>query len=144
MHLWRTAHAWMGALGLVAFVLSGQYMHWVHDHLQGMPDGPRLLYRSAHIYLLWAALLNMVLGSFVEFGESRLLRRLQGLASLAVALTPALMCLSFLAESNAAALARPIAGSGIFLALGGVLLHAGCHRIARRRPGRASDPVGGG
>lgn len=136
MHLWRTAHAWMGALGLVTFVLTGQYMHWVHDHLQGMPDGPRLLYRSAHIYLLWAALLNVVLGSFVEFGDGRLLRRLQGWASLAVVLAPALMCISFLAESNAVSLARPIARSGIFLALGGVLLHAGCRHIARRRAGR--------
>ena len=54
-------HFWLGITGTLLFILTGQYMDKVHNHLQKMADGPRMLYRSAHIYLLLAAVVNLAL-----------------------------------------------------------------------------------
>lgn len=62
----RRLHFGVGALGVVAFLLTGQYMDRWLGHLAGMADLPRMLYRSAHIYLLFAALLNLLLGLYAE------------------------------------------------------------------------------
>lgn len=137
----RFAHVLIGSLGLAAFLLTGQYMHHYLDHLRGMPDGPRLLYRSSHIYLLWSSLLNLVLGCYVECSAIRAVRRAQSLASLALAAGPALLVASFFAESDAGTLQRPLARIAIYLALGGALAHALCRYL----PGtRCRPPAGGG
>jgi len=52
-------HFWLGLSGIIVFILTGQYMDHFHNHLEGMADGPRLLYRSAHIYLLLTSLCNV-------------------------------------------------------------------------------------
>ena len=51
----RRFHLGAGLLGVLAFLATGQY----HEHLRGMDDAQRLLFRSAHIYLLLASLLNL-------------------------------------------------------------------------------------
>jgi len=48
----RRLHLIVGLGGVVAFLLTGQYMDRVHDHLRDMDPTPRLLFRSTHIYLL--------------------------------------------------------------------------------------------
>ena len=120
---WRSVHLGVGALGLLAFVLSGQYMHWVHDHLRGMPDGPRLFYRSVHIYLLWSALLNLALAGAAAVSVGPRRAALRSLASVAVAAGPALLAASFLLETYNEGLLRPMARWAIYAAVGGVLLH---------------------
>lgn len=55
------AHGMIGFAGLIAFVLTGQYMDRWHDHLRGTDDVRRLAFRSTHIYLLFTSLLNMAL-----------------------------------------------------------------------------------
>ena len=127
------AHIALGMVGLTAFVLTGQYMDLVHGHLHHMSDGPRMLYRSAHIYFLWSSLLNLVLGCYGRFSERPALRWLQGGASLAVLAGPPLLLYSFFVESQALDLARPHAWWATFLALGGVLSHTACTLIANAR-----------
>ena len=119
----RVAHLWIGIVGFLAFLLTGQYMHWFLHHLIGMADGPRLLYRSSHIYLLWSSLLNILLGSYIVHFEHRLFRGIQLAGSLALLLGPILLLSSFFIESNSLNLSRPLARAAIYLALSGVLLH---------------------
>ena len=133
MNRLRTVHIVLGVVGLIAFVITGQYMDQVHGHLRHMADGPRLLYRSAHIYFLWSSLLNLVVGCSGGFNDRSAVRWLQGGASLAVLAGPPLLLYSFFAESAAPDLARPQAWLAIFLALGGVLLHVICTLIADAR-----------
>jgi hypothetical protein len=85
-------HFWIGVGGMCVFALTGQYMDRVLDHLVGMSDGPRMLYRSAHIYILLASMMNLIYG--INF---RPLRPdwLQGICSFIIALSPALMLLEF-------------------------------------------------
>ena len=128
-----TAHIAVGLLGLLAFVLSGQFMHFAHQHLVGMPDGPRMLYRTGHIYLLWSSLLNLVLGCYGNFSPRRGAYITQILSSLAVMTAPFLLLLAFLTESGAANLERPSARLAIYLSFAGVLFHTACHYFGRRK-----------
>ena len=127
------AHIVLGIAGVITFVLTGQYMDLVHGHLRHMPDGQRMLYRSAHIYFLWSSLLNLLLGSYGTFSERTTLRCLQGVASLAVMAGPVLLLYSFFLESMAIDLARPQARLAIYLALAGVSLHSICAFVSRAR-----------
>lgn len=133
MHRLRTIHLSIGALAVIAFLLTGQYMHWVHNHLHGMPDGPRLFYRSTHIYLLWSSLLNLLLGAYLVRPQQLVLRHAQTGASLAVLAGPFLLCTSFFYELFTPALLRPMGRLAIFLALGGVLAHASIAMASRAK-----------
>ena len=134
MQSFRFAHLVIGIVGLIAFALSGQYMHWVLAHLQGMPDGPRMLYRSSHIYLLWSSLLNVLLGCYLVRQSTPKLRLVQALASLAIVVGPNLLVVSFFIESNNASLIRPFARAAVYLALFGTLALAGCSYVSRAKP----------
>jgi hypothetical protein len=128
----RRAHLLVGLVGFVAFVLTGQYMdHWL-DHLDDMPDGPQLMFRSAHIYVLYGALLNVLLGSYLQPLSGRVARRLQLIGSISVLAVPALILMSFLAESQNESLSRPVAVAGIYLSLLGVALHLFASRTGRQ------------
>ncbi len=129
----RTIHLFLGLVGLAAFVLSGQYMHHFLGHLKGMPDGPRLMYRSAHIYFLWACLLNLSLGSHLAIASRRRSRQFQVLASALLMLAPFLIGLSFLTESGNPDLFRPLARYGIFSAVAGCMIHVFVAFSARRQ-----------
>lgn len=131
----RTLHLIIGIAGLLAFVLSGQYMHHFLDHLQGMPDGARLMYRSAHLYLFWASLLNLLLGSYLDCATQGGIRRFQILASAMIVLAPFLIGFSFFVESNSTELFRPFARVGIYSALAGCIIHAFVASAMRRQNG---------
>ena len=133
MHRLRSLHLTIGMLAVVAFVLTGQYMHWVHNHLQGMPDGPRLFYRSSHIYLLWSSLLNVLLGCYLSRPPQQFFRHAQTIASFAILAGPFLLCTSFFVELYNPALLRPVGRLAIFLAFVGVLAHAAIAMISRAK-----------
>ena len=123
MNSLRGVHLVAGLLGLIAFVLTGQYMELAFSHLNGMPDAPRLMFRSAHIYTLYGALLNLVLGSYFRPLLGRTARRMQMIGSLAVLIVPVLLLVSFFVESHNNPLSRPVAVIGIYLSLAGCGLH---------------------
>jgi hypothetical protein len=131
----RLIHFIVGVTGLIAFAATGLYMVWVHAGLQGMPDGPRLFFRSAHIYLLWGALLNFALGCYLARLERGVLRHVQSFGSLLILAGPFMLCASFFAEQHNPELERPVGQLAIFLALGGVLLHAVAALGARAKTG---------
>ena len=132
---WRLLHLSVGTLGLLLFVLQGQYMDRVL--LVGdLPDLPRMHYRSAHIYLMLASALNICAACIVpRHGGTPLLLRL---ASPLFLLAPALLLLSFFTESGSASIDRPLATLALYAAFGGAVLMA-IHTInATFRP--ASPP----
>lgn len=121
----RYLHMSIGVLALVAFVATGQYMDLALDHLNGMADGPRLMYRSAHIYLMFSALLNVLLGIYLQARQQRRAGILQTLGSLALLLPPFLLVLSFFTDAQVLNFERPAAVIGIYLTALGVALHLG-------------------
>jgi hypothetical protein len=119
----RRVHLWIGGVGVLAFVLTGQYMDRWHAHLSGMPDLPRMLYRSGHIYLLFASLLNLLLGVHLDTRRANWLR-VEWLASFLIATAPALLVFGFALEPSRTDFERPYARLAIYGCFAGVLLHA--------------------
>jgi hypothetical protein len=91
----RRLHLVMGLLAVLAFLASGQYMDLGHDHLRGLDDGTRLLFRSTHIYLLFTALLNLALGLYLVESAPGWRRWIQRLGSAAVFIAPPLVGAGF-------------------------------------------------
>ena len=60
-------HLFFGLAIIVVFLLTGQYMDRRLDHLMYLADGPRMLFRTRHIYILMAGLLNLSLGSYFSY-----------------------------------------------------------------------------
>ena len=88
-----------------------------------MADGPRLFFRSAHIYLLWSALLNLVLGGHFARVKGGMLGHVQSVGSLAILSGPFLLCTSFFVEQHNPGLLRPVGQLAVVLSLAGSLLH---------------------
>lgn len=139
----RHYHTAAGALALAAFVLSGQYMHWSLGHLRDMPDVPRLLYRSSHIYLLFAGLLNLALGLYLQMQAAPRARVVQAVGSVMLMASPVFFGWSFLAESQQPSIERQLLRLGIYLSFGGVVLHTVAAWLARSRLKTAARAVGG-
>lgn len=121
----------MGVLALATFALTGQYMHWGLDHLKGLPDATRLLYRSAHIYLMFAGLCNLLAGLHCPEFAKLSARRLRIVGSALLLVSPALFVLSFFSEISLG-VDRPLLRLGIYASFGGVLLQAAGAWVERR------------
>jgi hypothetical protein len=119
----RRLHLIVGLAALIGFLLTGQYMDLRHAHLVGMADAPRMLHRSAHIYLLLAALLNLALGLYLRLESVPWRRGLQVAGSVLILATPFLFAIAFFREPWLADLVRPWARPGIYLSLAGGLMH---------------------
>jgi hypothetical protein len=116
-------HLVFGLLLFIGFVLTGQYMDKLHDHLRGMNDGPRMLYRSRHIYILLAAMLHLGIGAYFSYQLDTLRRTLQLAGSLLITIASVLFVYAFFVEPNLTNLYTPYSRKGIFMIVGGTLLH---------------------
>jgi hypothetical protein len=129
----RRLHLFVGLTALAAFLITGQYMDRVHGHLVGMPDVQRLIYRSSHIYLLFAALLNLTLGTYFVPVRAGWRRLLQLSASVALLLLPALFMAAFYTEALRVDMVRPWSRPALYLGLGAVLAQLVAYGVPRRQ-----------
>lgn len=116
-------HLIFGVVVVLVFLLTGQYMDKFLHHLAGMPDGPRMLYRTRHIYILLSGLLNLGIGTYFNYGVTRWRRILQFLGSGLIVVATALFIAGFFSEPKLAGLETPWSGQGIYLIAYGTLLH---------------------
>lgn len=130
----RRAHLYVGLAGIAAFLATGLYMDRVRGHLRGYDDTVRMLYRSTHIYVLLAAVVNVALGLYWQQAASSWRRLLQRLGSVALLAGPPLFLVAFCVEPYLAGLERPWSRPAIYLALGGAMLH-----LVANVPHRASQ-----
>ena len=119
----RRFHLVFGAIALIAFLLTGQYMDKVHDHLTGMPDGPRMIYRTRHIFILLTGLLSLALGVYVKPASLMWRRAGQLLGSALIVLAAGLFLTGFFYEPALANLRTPYSHWGAYAVVAGVLLH---------------------
>jgi hypothetical protein len=115
----------VGVVGVVGFLGTGQYMDLVHDHLRGMDDARRLLFRSTHLYLLFGSLVNLALGLYLRpaLGWRAWVRPVGSVLILA---TPFLAAAGFFSEPGLAGLERPYSRPAAYGCLAGMLLHLIC------------------
>jgi hypothetical protein len=130
-------HLIVGLTVVVIFLLTGQYMEYVHNRL--LPDGIRMLYRSRHIYLLLSGLLNLILGIYFVRQPRGWRRTIQTVGTILFVLSPGLLLAGFFSEPHKGPEQTMVAPLGIFsIALGTVL-----HALAQVRK-RASESQNGG
>ncbi|MAT91557.1 MAG: hypothetical protein CME59_03055 [Halioglobus sp.] len=125
---WRGLHLALGTAGLFLFILQGQYMARVLG-VPELPDVQRMLYRSAHLYLMLACAANICAGYFIEPGRySGFLPRL---CSVLLLVSPVLLLVSFFTEVNTATIDRPLLSIALYLLFAAVALLAS-HALWRR------------
>lgn len=128
----RNCHLLVGGLGLLLFILQGQYMARVLG-VEHLADASRMLYRSAHIYFLLACVGNVGVGYYMP--RSTPITFLQRLISLILLASPVLLIVSFLTESTVDSLDRPVARVALYLLFGAAILLL-LHELYSRLRGR--------
>ena len=119
----RKLHLIFGLVVLAAFLLTGQYMDVYHRHLEGMADGPRMLYRSRHIFILLAGLHNLGLGAYAVRRRARWRRVLQWVGSALIMTATVLFVAGFFYEPWLEGLETPLSHDGAYAIVAGTLLH---------------------
>jgi hypothetical protein len=119
----RKFHLFFGLAVLITFVLTGQYMDRYHEHLRGMADGPRMLFRSRHIFILLSGLLHLGIGTYWRTRSTPSRRALQLIGSLLITIAPMLFLVAFIYEPWLEHLYGPYARVGIYGIAAGTLLH---------------------
>ena len=114
-------HLAVGIAGVLLFLGSGAWMHFRYDHLRGLDDTTRMLFRSTHIYLLWASLLNAALGLRSAAAPDGWRARVAIAGSVLVLVAPVLLIPGFLQEPFLTDLDRPFTRPAIYAAFGGML-----------------------
>ena len=119
----KKAHLIFGVLIVVCFLLTGQYMDKFYNHLDGMADGPRLLYRTRHIFILLSGLLNLGIGAYFTYRVQPLQRTMQLLGSLFIFSASLLFLIAFFYEPNLGNLHTPLSHWGTYTIATGAVLH---------------------
>src|SRR5436190_8084375 len=119
----KKVHLIFGVCVIVIFLLTGQYMDKYYHHMIGMPDAPRLLYRTRHIFILLAGLLNLVMGAYFTYRIQTWRRAIQLLGSLLIFVAPFLFLIAFFYEPQLGTLRTPLSHWGTYTITGGALLH---------------------
>ena len=111
-----------GVVGMILFLIQGQYMDINYDYLKGMEDGPRMLFRSAHIYFLLASIINLCIGVYWEVRNDKLIF-IKNIISLIAIISPIFLLFGFFYEPFMEALSRPYSTMGLYALFGlGILL----------------------
>ena len=95
----RCIHFAIGLLGVIAFLLTGQVMRRHVPNIHSLSAEVRLMYVSRHIYLLGAALVNLVLGLYLKLHPPAWRRIIQQTGSLLILLSAVSLLLAFFSES---------------------------------------------
>jgi hypothetical protein len=109
---------------LIVFLLTGQYMDKYYNHMVGVPDGIRLLYRTRHIFILLSGLTHLGIGSYFHYRQQLFNRILQLLGSGLTLLASILYIMAFFYEPGLKNLRTPLSHWGTYCIAVGVLLHA--------------------
>lgn len=120
----RRAHLVVGAVAIIAFLITGQIMGRHDPPVAEMDWAERLLFRSRHIYLLAAGLVNLALGVHYLLPDGAARRGAATVGSLLALASAALLFFAFFAEPMAGRWPDKLSGLGLFAMFGGVLLYA--------------------
>ncbi len=120
----RTLHLSAGAAVLVAFLLTGQYMDYLDVRSGALGEATRMMFRSRHIYVLLAGLLNLGVGAYFVYREPGWRRTAQLTGSVLVLVSPLMLLAAFFTEPGGAELKRHFTLPAVQLLAAGTALHA--------------------
>jgi hypothetical protein len=128
----RSIHLVVGAWFFGAFLVTGFLMS---VHVPPLPDSDaslRLLYRSRHVYLMFAACTNVLLGLYLREHEGPA-RPIQRAGSVLLILSPVVGLVGFARDPLLGTLEAAVFGRyAVFALFGGTGLHLLAEMVARR------------
>jgi hypothetical protein len=119
----KWAHRIAGIGALAAFIATGQYMHFWQGHLRGLDEATRMLFRSTHIYILLAGVINLMLGLYYSPHQTPWKRSFQRLGSSLILMSPFLLLSAFCVEPHLQGLPRPWSRPALYGIFAGALFH---------------------
>lgn len=119
----RRLHLIFGILVLVVFLLTGQFMDFHQPKVREMEDGVRMMFRSRHIYILLAGLLNLGLGVYFTYRSRSWRKILQVIGSALIIIASLMMIGAFFYEPTLQGLQNPLTLPAIVALAVGVLCH---------------------
>jgi len=116
-------HRWLGLAAITVFLGTGIYMR--ASHLENLPldSGLRALFRSRHVYLLFAGLLNVAVGLGYKIPATGRGHRIAPLGSLLVMTSPILAAVAFVREPVGTGTSGPLSALAVFAAVLGMLFY---------------------
>ena len=119
----RLLHKLTGVLTVLIFLGTGAYMRLNGPELLQSDPTLRMMFRSNHIYILMAGLINIGIGSYLVPSERRGRRILQLIGSSFLLVAPVLLVCAFFSEPSGKRFERHLTLSAMILLLIGTLSH---------------------
>jgi hypothetical protein len=94
-----------------------------YNHMVGVPDGIRLLYRTRHIFILLSGLTNLGIAAYFTYRDQLWGRALQLVGSGLTILSSFLFIVAFFYEPGRGDLRTPLSHWGTYSIAAGVVLH---------------------
>ena len=127
----RRLHNVIGILGVVAFLATGFYMRFYPSGMASLGSGTRMVFRSRHIYLLLASLLNLGVGAYIRTSSTVWRRTAQRIGSFLILTAPPLLLAAFFLEPSRTEPGGPFTQTAVIGLFAGTM----CHAFARDRDG---------
>jgi hypothetical protein len=126
----RRLHLAAGVLAVVAFLITGQFMRHHTPPLVIMSAAERLMFRSRHIYILAAGLVNLVLGVYFQRQREGWRCVVQAVGSAFMIASPALLVLAFAIEPESGFQGElPWSHAGLYALFLGSIAHVACGAV---------------
>jgi len=116
-------HRVAGFLFAVVFALTGVFMRVTFPAAYGGDAGVRMMYRASHLYILLAALMNLLVGLYLPAEAAAGRGRLRAVGSFFLIAAPGLFTLAFFLEPAPDKFARRFTFAALLLAVLGTGLH---------------------
>ena len=116
-------HLIFGLALFFVFTTTGSYMRADFPDKDAISQEFRLLMRSRHIYILFAALINVVLGVYLQLRPQLVLKILQIMGSMVIAIGSVLLVYAWYVETYGLQHFSNLSRNGIYITALGVGLH---------------------
>ena len=116
-------HLIFGLIMFVVFLTTGKFMRVDFPDKEAIPQELRLLMRSRHIYILFSALIHLVLGVYLRMSADSRIKLLQYAGSALLTVSSALLVWAFVSETYWLQHFSDVSRNGIYISLAGVVMH---------------------
>jgi hypothetical protein len=116
-------HLIFGLVTFVVFLITGRMMRSDFPDKEIISQEFRLLMRSRHIYILFAALMNILLGVYLRISDDARRRYVQIFASALLFAGTLLMIFAFFYETYTTRHFSEISRFGLYASLAGTIFH---------------------
>lgn len=116
-------HLIFGLIAFLVFTVTGNYMRADFPDKDIIPQELRLLMRSRHIYILFSALIHLMLGAYLRISPQPWQRAMQYFGSFLLTASSGVLLWGFIVETYQLAHFSDISRNGIYFVLAGVGFH---------------------